>query len=606
MHPPRDVPRLGRDASGRRCPRTPALSVTSSSTGVPKTGSGNSPEAASGWNSSPNSAREEVVDDREHLGPRAVVARQRQQRRRLARAARGRRARRRGGSRRSTGTRRRRRTRSVSRARSSRSISSHWSRFVSWNSSTMIERKRSCSRSRSASSLAEQVARAELQVLEVERRLAVLGRRVRVREAEQELLQQLAVAQRELVERRLLDRLARLLVASPPARRGRAARSGRAAAPAAAAPARARAPAPRRRALRRSRRASSARQRAASASSVEPLVEAGPLAELEHELAAGRAQRLVDGRQHPPQAGGAVGREQPQPLGIVARRRTRSAPPRTPRRGRPGPGSRRASRKRGSSPAANGCAFSSRRQKPWMVEIQAPSSERARSCRPSSRRRARIRAAQLPGGALGVRDHEHRLDVEPALADRLDEALDEHGRLAGPGAGRDEDLARAPRSRPPARAFGVAVMRALHPAHRARGRTTPGSRPSPSGRGGRRRPGSAAPARARGRARPRPAPRTRPRRGSRCLTKPGQRVVLRLGAEQAARPPLAGERPVEAAERLDPDEVAQHEHVERDLQPQLLLDLRRRVRRCGPTCSPGRSRARCTGRRRSGRSSRRA
>ena len=35
--------------------------------------------------------------------------------------------------------------------------------------------------------------------------------------------------------------------------------------------------------------------------------------------------------------------------------------------------------KRGSSPTANGCVRSSREQKPWMVEIQAPSSLRARS-----------------------------------------------------------------------------------------------------------------------------------------------------------------------------------------------------------------------------------
>ena len=49
-------------------------------------------------------------------------------------------------------------------------------------------------------------------------------------------------------------------------------------------------------------------------------------------------------------------------------------------------------------------------------------------------------AAQLTRRALGVGDHEHRLDVEPALAHRLDEALDEHGRLARPRTGRDEDL----------------------------------------------------------------------------------------------------------------------------------------------------------------------
>src|SRR5205823_13649334 len=38
------------------------------------------------------------------------------------------------------------------------------------------------------------------------------------------------------------------------------------------------------------------------------------------------------------------------------------------------------------------------------------------------------------------------------------------------------------------------------------------------------------------------------------------------------------QRPVEPPQRLDPDEVAQDEHVERDLQPELRLDLRCRVR----------------------------
>ena len=40
----------------------------------------------------------------------------------------------------------------------SRSISSHWSRFVSWNSSTQTERKRELSRSRMAGVVAEEVA----------------------------------------------------------------------------------------------------------------------------------------------------------------------------------------------------------------------------------------------------------------------------------------------------------------------------------------------------------------------------------------------------------------------------------------------------------------
>src|SRR5207253_7863623 len=46
---------------------------------------------------------------------------------------------------------------------------------------------------------------------------------------------------------------------------------------------------------------------------------------------------------------------------------------------------------------------------------------------------------------------------------------------------------------------------------------------------------------------------------------------------EPSRLPRSRERPVEAAERLQPDEVAQDEHVEGDLEPQLALDLSRRV-----------------------------
>ena len=58
---------------------------------------------------------------------------------------------------------------------------------------------------------------------------------------------------------------------------------------------------------------------------------------------------------------------------------------------------------------------------------------------------------------------------------------------------------------------------------------------------------------------------------------PGQ-VVDRAGVQQAAGDARTGQRAIHAAERLDADEVAQHEHVERDLELQLLVDLLRRVR----------------------------
>ena len=94
-------------------------------------------------------------------------------------------------------------------ARANRSISSHWSRFVSWNSSTMIELKRR--RSRSARiRRGEQVAGAELEILEVERGLRVLRALVRAVEQLEQLLQQGPVAYRRDVERGLLQRRRRL------------------------------------------------------------------------------------------------------------------------------------------------------------------------------------------------------------------------------------------------------------------------------------------------------------------------------------------------------------------------------------------------------------
>src|SRR4029079_10363604 len=58
----------------------------------------------------------------------------------------------------------------------------------------------------------------------------------------------------------------------------------------------------------------------------------------------------------------------------------------------------------------------------------------------------------------------------------------------------------------------------------------------------------------------------------------GHAVVLCRLAQQATRLPLPGERLVESAERLDADEVPEDEHVQRDLELELLLDLYGRVR----------------------------
>src|SRR5215212_4398582 len=68
-------------------------------------------------------------------------------------------------------------------------------------------------------------------------------------------------------------------------------------------------------------------------------------------------------------------------------------------------------------------------------------------------------------------------------------------------------------------------------------------------------------------------------------------VVLRLLAQQPAGRSLSRKRAIEPSQRLDPDEVAHDEHVERDLQLQLRVDLGRRERRLtrlvvldDPTC----------------------
>src|SRR5205823_7177868 len=50
------------------------------------------------------------------------------------------------------------------------------------------------------------------------------------------------------------------------------------------------------------------------------------------------------------------------------------------------------------------------------------------------------------------------------------------------------------------------------------------------------------------------------------LREAGQALVQ---AQEAAHLAVAGERAVDAAQRLDPDEVAQDEHVKRDLEPLL-------------------------------------
>ena len=447
---------------------------------------------------------------------------------------------------------------------------------MSWNSSTMIERKRSCSRSRiaassrsrsrarswrSSKSSADSRSFAAAYARGEAARAAPGGARGRATASSS------SAACSTRLPRLLVGR--RALAAAAEAARGRAA-------------ARAAAVAVERERLRRRcarcvgrvqrRRPGSAPRRA---SSLEPLGEARPLAELELERPAGGAQRLVDAGQHPPQAGGAVRREQAQPLGLASgaergQRGLERLAAEHPRlalvehaEARVEPGRERMRLQQAEAEAVD-------RRDPGAVEL-AREVVAAELDEPRADPRA-----QLAGRPLGVGDDEERLDVEAALADRLGEALDEHGRLPGAGAGRDEDR---PRGRDRRRLL-LRVRASPHARFTRHMRQSVAPRRAavrPAGRAA-RRPRGSGPARPRASSRAgRPAPRTPPRRGSRVLTKPGSASSFASARSRPARPPLAGERPVEAAERLDADEVAEREHVERDLEPQLLLDLGRRV-----------------------------
>ncbi len=199
-----------------------------------------------------------------------------------------------------------------------------------------------------------------------------------------------------------------------------------------------------------------------------------------------------------------------------------------------------------------------------MVEIHAPSSARARSWRPRARSSWRMRERSSPAARLRVGDDEQRVDVEALVADRAHEALDEHGRLAGAGARGDED---APAGLDRGGLLGIHARPTRHIDHswHHAGHSPPFGSWCTS---------------------PvlmRPASTRAVSRGSLDLRPEGvvvevvvrdetRQVVARVGAEQPAGAAVAGQRPVDAAERLEPDQVAQHEHVERDLEPQLLLD----------------------------------
>ena len=369
---------------------------------------------------------EEMVDRGEHLGPRAVVPARAAAAAPRARGARGRPRRRRAGSRRSTGTRRRRRTRPAGARAVPEQVDDVALQPV--RVLELVDHDRAEAQLLGLADLgvvAQQVAGVELQVLEVERRLARLRGGVLGGEEIEQLLQQLAVARGQLVERRLVEPVARA------AELGRAI-AGRGEMREVEQLLRVRAERERR--VRRGEllvgHVGIGGQRLRRGVQVgEALGDAGLVAELELQVAPRRAERLVDAGEHAAQPLRAVGREQAQPLGVARRAET---------------GERALERLAADHGAVLVVELAEARVDPHRERMRAQQPraepvdrrdpravELAREVVTAARvqRRADARA-QLAGRLAGVGDHEHRLDVEPLLADGADEALDEHRRLA--------------------------------------------------------------------------------------------------------------------------------------------------------------------------------
>ena len=259
---------------------------------------------------------------------------------------------------------------------------------MSWNSSTMIERKRWRVRSRISSSPRSRSRARELEILEVERRLARFASSYSAANAVEQLL-------RERVGRAprappALPATAASRASTNVAERGPRAfsSSGRAAARAGSAARRSSAPG-RRRAGARSRAPRRGTAPPAQRPARRPARLAGSSTRSRPAERAWRTRRRASaaarravvasrrsGRARPPRRSARAPRERlaPAPPGL---RRVEHAEP-------------------GSTPAASGWAASSRLQKPWIVDTQAPSISSAARGRPRSSRRSRILSRSSP------------------------------------------------------------------------------------------------------------------------------------------------------------------------------------------------------------------
>ena len=279
----------------------------------------------------------------------------------------------------------------------------------------------------------------QLQIFEVESRLACLRLRVGRGEAGEELLKQHAVARRGFVERCALHGVTRLFV-------GRRALAGGAEAGELHQPVGPTVTLEQCEHLRRvaslelRRRPVVGQSMRRFAQLLDTARKLGQAVDGEIEIASGRSQRLVNAGEHATQPIGAIGREQAQPIGLLLRAKLgerlleRLAAEHCSLRvvelaeTRVEPGCERIALQQAQAETVD-------RRDPRAVELAREILSPALSeCGANAR-------AQLACRAARVRDHEDRVDVEPAVADRTYEALHEDSRLPGPRSRRDEDLA---------------------------------------------------------------------------------------------------------------------------------------------------------------------
>ena len=181
--------------------------------------------------------------------------------------------------------------------------------------------------------------------------------------------------------------------------------------------------------------------------------------------------------------------------------------------------------------------------------------------------------AQLRGGLLGERDREDRGHRDPVLEHGPRESLDQHRGLAAAGAGVEQQVAAAPVDRSP-----LLLVEGVQGRHWLR--QMPG-KAQPSRDAGLRARGEDAAAQAR-RQRDRPRARVLEHRLELLALSPvpGDGAVAdpAVGQEHPPRAQVvAPQRLVEAAGRLELGELADHQHVERDLELAIDAPARDRV-----------------------------